>query len=85
MRTVVLRQINQLDGLFDAPQGRIRHRGRRPNEGEHGAVVIRIGFAIEQRHFGHRRDRRNDGLHLGRVAAFGKIRNALYELSGHTL
>jgi len=85
MRARMRGEINQLDRLFDRPERGVRHRIRRAGEGQNRAVVVRIGLAIEERHFGDRKDGANDRIQRGRVPPFGKVRNALHQLSWQTV
>ncbi len=50
---------------------------------DHAAVVIGVHLAIQQKNAGnlHRLD---NGINLGLVAAFGKIRNAFHQSAWHT-
>jgi hypothetical protein len=68
-------EIDQRSGAFDGAEGGIGDGGGRTNEGEHAAVVIRIGFAVEEDDLGNGEDGLHDGIDLGGIAAFGKIRD----------
>ena len=85
VRALLLRQIDQRDGLFHRAEGGIGHGGGRTDEREDAAVVVGIGFAVEQDHLGDGEDRLHDGVDLGGIAAFGEIGDALDELARHLL
>jgi hypothetical protein len=78
-------EIDEFDGFGDAAQCRVRHRGGRAYKGEDAAIVVGVRFAVEQDNFRNAEDRLDDGVHLGAVAPFGEIGNALNELSRHEL
>ena len=83
VRALLFREVDQGDGLFHRAKGGIGHGGGRTHEGEHAAVVIGIGFAVEQHHLGNGEDGLHDGVDLGGIAALGEIGDALHELSRH--
>ncbi len=85
MGALVGGEVDERDGLFHAPESGIGNSGGRAGEGEHAAIVIRIGFAIEQHDFGDGEDGLHDGVDAGGVAPFGEIRDALYKLSRHSV
>ncbi len=77
-------EVDQLDGLPDGAQGRFAHRFGSAGKGQHGAVVVGVQLAVEDddaRHGAHGLDQ---GVHLRGVPAFGKIRHALDQSSGHS-
>jgi len=71
--------------LFNRAERRIGHRRGRSNESQYGAVMIGVRFAIQQDHFRDRNDGLDDGIHLGGIAPFGKVGNALNQLSRHLI
>ena len=52
---------------------------RLAGEGDDAAVVVRIAFTVEQVDAGDFAHGGDDGVDLGQIAAFGKIRNAFDE------
>ena len=85
VRALVLREVDQRDGLLHRAEGGIGHRGGRTDEGQHAAVVIGIGFAVEQDHLGDGEDGLHDRVNLAGIAAFGEIGDTLDELARHLL
>ena len=85
VRALLLRQIDQRDGLLHRAECGIGNRGGRTDEGQHAAVVIGIGFAVQQDHLGDGEDCLNDRVNLAGIAAFRKIGDTLYELARHLL
>ncbi len=85
MRSLLLGEIDQRDGLFHRAERRIGHRRGRTNEGQHAAVVIRIGLAVQEHHLGDSEDSLHDRINFAGIAAFRKIRDTLNQLSRHLL
>ena len=73
----MLREVDQLVGFSDAAQRRFGDCFRFTGEGDHRAVVIGVALAIEQIDAFHLAHGCDNGVDLGDVAPFGKIRNAL--------
>ena len=65
MRALVFCEVDQRDGLFHGAEGGVGDGGGRTDESEYAAIVVGIGFAVEQHHFGHGEDRLHDGVDLG--------------------
>jgi len=85
VRTLLLGQIDQRDGLLHRAERSIGNRGRRTGEGQHAAVMIGIGFTIQQDHLGNGEDCLYDCVNFSGIAAFRKIGDTLYELARHLL
>ncbi len=83
VRALLFREIDQRDGLFHRAEGGVGDGGGRTYEGEYAAVVVGIGFAVEQDDFGDGEDGLHDRVNPGGIAAFGEIGDALDELSRH--
>ncbi len=77
VRPAVFRQIDQLQSFAHAQQGRLGNRVRITRQRNHAAVMIRVHLAIKYVHPGHFAHRRDNRIHLRRVAPLGKIRHAL--------
>ncbi len=78
----VLGQVDQLAAALHRAERRLHHRIGLAREGEHGAVVVRVHLAVEQRDAGNGRDGLHDLLHHLAAAAFREVRDAFDEL-GH--
>ena len=63
--------------LLDAAEGRFATAVGGTGKGEHGAVVIGVQLAVEDRDPAHGADGLDDGVDFGGVAAFGEIGDAL--------
>ena len=83
MRALMPSEVDEGDRLFDRADRGVGDRGRRADEGEDGAIVVRVLLAVEQDHFGDGEDAVDDRIDFGGVAPLGEIRHALDELSRH--
>ena len=75
MRALMPGQVDQLRRLAHAANGRFLNGFALADQRDHAAVVVGIHLAVEQIDAGHLHGF-DDGIDLGRVAAFGKIGNA---------
>ena len=81
----VLVQVDQLGGFGDGAEGGFFHGCRRPDEGDHGAVVVQVRVAVEQAHLGDGGDRLGDRFdHFG-AAGFGDIDDRFDKGDGHRM
>ena len=71
----MLGQVDQFGSLADAANGSFLNRFTPTHQSDNAAIVVRIHFAVQQVDAIHLHGFDN-GIHLGLVAAFGKIRNA---------
>ena len=85
VRALMLGEIDEGDGLFHRAERGFGDRGGRPDEGENAAVMIDIGFAIEQHDSGDRSDGCGDRVDFRGVASFRKVRNTFNQLSRHSI
>src|SRR3984957_378256 len=77
VRAGMFGEVDELGGFADAAQGGFGDRFGFAGQGHDAAVVIGIAFAIENVDAGDFAHGGDDGVNLGDVAAFGKIRNTL--------
>ena len=75
-------EIDQLGGLPYAANGGFLNGIALADQGDDAAVVIGIHLAVEEIDAGNLHGFDN-GIDFGRVAAFGKIRNAFHQSAGH--
>ena len=80
MHAGVVAQIDQGDGALDAAEGGLDYGCGGAGEGDDGAVMIGIQFAVEDGDAAHGADGFDDGVYLGGVAAFGEIGDTLDKL-----
>ena len=71
----MLGEVDQLGGFSDAAERGLCDRVRLAGNRDDTAVMIRVAFAVEQIHSGNFAHCGDDGVNLGPIAAFGKIRN----------
>ena len=76
MRSLVLRQVDQLRRLAHSANGGFLNRLPLSDQGDHAAVMVGVHLAIEQINAVHLHGV-DDGIHLRLIAAFGKIGNTL--------
>src|SRR5208337_3045464 len=84
VRTLMLGQIDQLGGLPYPANGSFLNGIALAYQGDDAAVVVGIHLAIEEIDPGNLHGFDN-GINFRRVAAFGKIRNAFHQSTGHGL
>ena len=84
MLALLLRQIDEFRSLTDSANGGLDDSFRSAGDGNDGAVVIGIERPVEQVH-ALDVHRANDLADLCGVAAFGEVRNALYDWTGNRL
>jgi hypothetical protein len=76
-------QIDQGDRSLDTAEGRFDYGCGGAGESDHGAIVIGVQFAVQDGDAAHGADGFDDGVYFGGVAAFGKVRDTLYNCLGH--
>ncbi len=77
-------EIDQLRRLADSANCRFLNRVALANERDDAAIVVGIHLAVEQIDAGNLHGFDN-GVDLGRIAAFGKIGNAFNQRVGHVI
>ena len=82
VRALVAGEVDQLGGLADAANCRLRDGFALANQRDHAAVVVGIHLPVEEVNAGNLHGF-DDGVDLGGIVAFGKIGNTFYESVGH--
>src|SRR5208283_3933079 len=82
VRTLMFGEIDQLGGLPHAANGSFLNGIALAYQGNDATVVVGIHLAVEEIDAGNLHGFDN-GVNFGRVAAFGKIRNAFHQSAGH--
>ena len=76
-------EVNQFGSGLDGEEGGFFHARRRPGEGQHGAVVVEVGGAVEEFYVTDRLDGDGDSVYHFGSARFGKVGDTFDELSCH--
>ena len=79
MRARLPREVDQLGGFAHGAHRRFRHGFRRSRQRNDAAVMVDVALVGKHEHVRHFADGGENGLDLGRIATFGKIRNAFNE------
>ena len=82
VRALMFGEIDQLGGLPDPANGGFLNGFTLADQGDDAAVVVGIHLPVEEIDAGDLHGFDN-GIDFGRVAAFGKIRNAFDQSAGH--
>ena len=79
MRARVLIEVDQFGGGLDGAEGGFFHTRGRTGKGEHRAVVVEVGGAVEEFDLADRLDGGNDLVNDFRSPRFGKVGDAFDE------